>query len=62
MARKVLFEVEGDVTGVTITSPLFPELLTGGASLEEALSNLPDAIGAVFQMYDEEKKPLPTLA
>jgi predicted RNase H-like HicB family nuclease len=51
-----LFEVKcGEAEdGYVITSPLFPELVTGGATLRESIDYLRDALTAVLEMKDEE--------
>jgi antitoxin HicB len=43
--------------GFTVTSPLLPELITEGDSLEEALANVADAILAVRELHDDLGKP-----
>jgi antitoxin HicB len=48
--------------GFTVTSPLLPELLTEGDSLEEALTNVRDAVQAALEIYEDLKKPLPASA
>jgi antitoxin HicB len=45
--------------GFTVTSPLLPELVTEGDTLEEAVDNVHDAIDAVIEIYQDLKKPLP---
>lgn len=45
--------------GWTVTSPLLPELVTEGDSLEEALENVKDALSAVIEIYEDLGKPLP---
>ncbi|HSX81971.1 MAG TPA: type II toxin-antitoxin system HicB family antitoxin [Candidatus Saccharimonadia bacterium] len=45
--------------GYTVTSPLLPELLTEGDTLEEALTHVQDAFAAVREMYEDMGKPLP---
>ena len=45
--------------GFTVTSPVLPELVTEGDSLEEAFSNVSDALSAVLELYAEEGRPLP---
>ena len=45
--------------GYTVTSPLLPELVTEGDSLEEAYANIPDALTAVFELYTEQGRQLP---
>lgn len=46
--------------GFTVTSPLLPELVTEGETLEEAYTNARDAFDAVAELYAEEGRPLPT--
>ena len=45
--------------GYTVTSPLLPELLTEGDSVEEALDNVRDALAAVIEAYEDLGRPLP---
>jgi antitoxin HicB len=45
--------------GYTVTSPLLPELLTEGDTLEEALANVKDALATVFEIYQDLNRPLP---
>ena len=45
--------------GYTVTSPLVPELVTEGDTLEEAMQNVRDALLAVVEMYQELGKSLP---
>ena len=45
--------------GYTVTSPVLPELLTEGDTLEEALGNVRDAVAAVVELYDDLGKPFP---
>ena len=45
--------------GYTVTSPVLPELLTEGDSLEEAQANVRDAFEAVVELYAEQGRPLP---
>jgi antitoxin HicB len=45
--------------GFTVTSPIFPELITEGDTLEEAFANVPDALAAVLEIYEEEGRALP---
>jgi antitoxin HicB len=45
--------------GYTVTSPLLPELVTEGDSMEEALANVKDALAAVVEAYQELGRPLP---
>jgi antitoxin HicB len=45
--------------GFTVTSPVLPELITEGDSLEEAFANVRDALSAVIELYAEEGRSLP---
>ncbi len=45
--------------GYTVTSPLLPELLTEGDTVEEALDNVKDALLAVVESYIELGRSLP---
>lgn len=45
--------------GYTVTSPLFPELVTEGDSLGESLENVKDAFKAVIELYQELRRSLP---
>lgn len=45
--------------GFTVTSPLLPELITEGNSIEQALENAKDAFGAVLEVYQDLNKNLP---
>ena len=45
--------------GFTVTSPLLPELLTEGDSVEDALDIVRDALAAVLELYQDLGKPLP---
>jgi antitoxin HicB len=45
--------------GYVVTSPVLPELLTEGDTLEEAHANVSDAFEAVAELYAEQKRPLP---
>jgi antitoxin HicB len=45
--------------GFTVTSPVLPELLTEGDSLEEAYGNVADALAAVIEIYQDQGRPLP---
>jgi antitoxin HicB len=46
--------------GYTVTSPLLPELVTEGDTVEEALENVRDALGAVIETYQDLGRPLPS--
>jgi antitoxin HicB len=45
--------------GYTVTSPVLPELLTEGDSLEEAQANVRDAFEAVVELYADQGRSLP---
>ncbi len=45
--------------GYTVTSPLLPELVTEGDTLDEALVNVKDALLAVIEAYEDLGRPLP---
>lgn len=45
--------------GYTVTSPALPELVTDGDTVEEALSNVKDALAAVVELYEDLGTPLP---
>jgi antitoxin HicB len=45
--------------GYTVTSPLLPELITEGDSMEDAVENVRDALAAVVEIYREQGKELP---
>ena len=46
--------------GFTVTSPVLPELVTEGGSLEEAFANVRDALAAVLEIYSEDGRSLPS--
>lgn len=46
--------------GYTVTSPVLPELITEGDSLEEARANVRDAIEAVVELYSDTGRSLPS--
>jgi antitoxin HicB len=46
--------------GYTVTSPLLPELITEGDSVEDALENVRDALAAVVEIYREAGRDLPS--
>ena len=46
--------------GYTVTSPVLPELVTEGDTLEEAQANVQDAFAAVLEIYGEQQRPLPS--
>jgi antitoxin HicB len=45
--------------GYTVTSPVLPELITEGDTLEEAHANVGDAFEAVVELYAEDGRSLP---
>ena len=45
--------------GFTVTSPILPELVTEGDTIEEAFANVSDALAAVIELYEEQGRPLP---
>ena len=45
--------------GFTVTSPVLPELVTEGDTLDEAYANVSDALAAVLELYAEQGRPLP---
>jgi antitoxin HicB len=46
--------------GFTVTSPVLPELITEGDTLDQAFANVRDALTAVIELYAEEGRSLPT--
>ncbi|HVT88846.1 MAG TPA: type II toxin-antitoxin system HicB family antitoxin [Tepidisphaeraceae bacterium] len=45
--------------GFTVTSPVLPELITEGDTLEEAYANVSDALAAVIELYSDQGRPFP---
>jgi antitoxin HicB len=45
--------------GYTVTSPLLPELITEGDTVDQALSNVKDALAAVIEAYEDLGRTLP---
>jgi antitoxin HicB len=45
--------------GYTVTSPLLPELVTEGDTVDQALENVKDALAAVVETYQDLGKALP---
>ena len=45
--------------GFTVTSPVLPELLTEGDTMEAALANAQDALAAVLEAYHDLGRKLP---
>lgn len=48
--------------GYTVTSPLLPELITEGDTVDEAIGNVRDALAAVIETYHDLGRPLPANA
>ena len=46
--------------GFTVTSPLLPELVTEGDTVEEDLENVRDALAAIVEAYEDLGRVLPT--
>jgi antitoxin HicB len=46
--------------GYVVTSPVLPELITEGDTLEEAWSNVPDALAAVKELYADTGRTFPS--
>lgn len=46
--------------GFTVTSPVLPELVTEGETVEDALANVRDAFAAVVEAYQDLGRPLPS--
>ena len=44
--------------GFTVTSPVLPELITEGDTVEQALDNVHDAVAAALEIYEDEGRPL----
>ena len=45
--------------GYTVTSPVLPELVTEGDTLEEAINNVRDGLLAVIETYEDLKRAFP---
>lgn len=45
--------------GYTVTSPLLPELVTEGDTIDEALMHVQDAVQALVELYEDLGKSLP---
>jgi antitoxin HicB len=45
--------------GYTVTSPLVPELVTEGDTVEECLANVRDALAVVLEIYRDRGQALP---
>ena len=44
--------------GYTVTSPVLPEMVTEGDTLEQAMENVQDALKATLELYQDMKMPL----
>ncbi len=45
--------------GYTVTSPLLPELITEGNTLDEVSTNVQDCFAVVLEMYEDSDRSLP---
>ena len=45
--------------GFTVTSPVLPELVSEGDTLDEAFTNAQDALAAVVELYSDTGRSLP---
>ncbi len=45
--------------GYTVTSPALPEVVTEGATLDEVMANVQDAVKAALELYEDLGRPLP---
>ncbi len=62
--KKTVVDLELDVDpqpegGFTVTCPALPGLITEGDTLEEALSNVSDALTALLEAYQEAGREIP---
>ena len=46
--------------GYTVTSPVLPELITEGNTIEEVLENVQDCFAVVLDIYEDMGRPLPS--
>jgi antitoxin HicB len=46
--------------GFTVTSPVLPELITEGDTLEEVMDHVRDALHAALEIYHDLGRPLPS--
>lgn len=58
-AKVPVFIDEQPEGGFTVTSPLFPEMITEGSTIEEVLRNIHEVFGMIIEEYVEEERPLP---
>jgi antitoxin HicB len=47
--------------GYVVTCPVLPELITEGDTIDEAIANANDALAALIEMYEDLKRPLPSV-
>jgi len=45
--------------GFTVTSPILPELITEGDTLEDAFAHVSDALAVVVELYAQQNRALP---
>ncbi len=45
--------------GYTVTSPLLPEMVTEGDTIEEVYANAQDALAATLELYQDMGRALP---
>ena len=45
--------------GYTVTSPLLPELITEGDTIEEVLAHVQDCFAGVVEIYEDTDRSLP---
>ena len=45
--------------GYTVTSPLLPELVTEGDTVQEAVANVEDALAAAIELYEDMGRDMP---
>ena len=45
--------------GYTVTSPLLPELVTEGDTVDAAVANVQDALKAVLELYEDTGRQIP---
>ena len=45
--------------GYTVTSPVLPELVTEGDTVDEAIANVRDALAAVLELYEDLGRRVP---
>ncbi len=57
---QLIFEVQPE-GGFVVTSPILPELITEGETVEEALENVKDALAAIIEGFEDLGKPLPSI-